>query len=49
MLNSKKYVLKKHLEYYPISSSIYIISTATANSVKTKFYTEDLPNLEDVS
>lgn len=29
------------------SKNIYIISTATANSVKTKFYTEDLPNLED--
>ncbi|KAG1898149.1 uncharacterized protein F5891DRAFT_1044725 [Suillus fuscotomentosus] len=29
------------------SKNIYIISTATANSVKTKFYTEDLPSLED--
>ncbi|KAG1797773.1 uncharacterized protein HD556DRAFT_1233065, partial [Suillus plorans] len=30
------------------SKNVYIISTATANSVKTKFYTEDLPSLEDV-
>lgn len=29
------------------SKNVYIISTATANSVKTKFYTEDLPSLED--
>lgn len=29
------------------SKNIYIISTATANSVKTKFYTEDLPSLEN--
>ncbi|KAG1765917.1 hypothetical protein EDD22DRAFT_1013394 [Suillus occidentalis] len=29
------------------SKNVYIIATATANSVKTKFYTEDLPSLED--
>ncbi|KAG0700444.1 hypothetical protein DFH29DRAFT_1055069 [Suillus ampliporus] len=29
------------------SKNAYIISTATANSVKMKFYTEDLPSLED--
>lgn len=29
------------------SKNVYIISTASANSVKTKFYTEDLPSLED--
>ncbi|KAG2096547.1 uncharacterized protein F5147DRAFT_716580 [Suillus discolor] len=29
------------------SKNVYIISTATANNVKTKFYTEDLPRLED--
>jgi hypothetical protein len=49
MFNSKKYVPKKTVERYPIPGSVYIISTASANSVKTKFYTEDLPSLEDVS
>ncbi|KAG1749300.1 hypothetical protein EDB19DRAFT_1681903 [Suillus lakei] len=29
------------------SKNVYIVSTATANSVKKKFYTEDLPSLED--
>lgn len=29
------------------SKNVYILSTATANSVKTKFYTKDLPSLED--
>ncbi|KAG1743309.1 uncharacterized protein EDB91DRAFT_1328561 [Suillus paluster] len=30
------------------SKNAYIISVATANSVKMKFYTEDLPSLEDL-
>ncbi|KAG2359645.1 hypothetical protein BDR07DRAFT_1378531 [Suillus spraguei] len=29
------------------SKNVYIISTAIANGVKTKFYTEDLPSFED--
>lgn len=29
--------------------SVYLISTAVANSTKDKFYSEDLPSLEDVS
>lgn len=29
------------------SKNVYILSTATANSIKTKFYAEDLPSLED--
>lgn len=27
---------------------MYLVSIAVANRVKDKFYTEDLPNLEDV-
>jgi hypothetical protein len=29
--------------------STYLISTAIANATKRKFYSEDLPSLEDVS
>lgn len=39
----------KHVEHCFNSGSAYIISVATANSVKAKFYTEDLPSIEDVS
>lgn len=49
MHNSKKY--KIHFLSVSIAlkcSSAYIISTATANKVKVKFYDEDIPALENV-
>ena len=37
-----------HLAATNYSNSAYLISTAIANASKEKFYTDDLPSLEDV-
>lgn len=52
MLNSKKYVPPQPLHVHVMTGCIpsaYIISIAVANKVKSKFYDEDLPVLENVS
>lgn len=51
MLNSKKFALTLlFVELFSLKhASSYLISTAIANRAKAMFYSEDIPQLENVS